>query len=160
MILKPEPLLPETFAPFGTIIETEGAERRVVNGGNATRYHRLAVVDAGDDGSTIISIFRTQRWPSRSLTRLERHPLSTQAFVPLSARDWLVVVAPGERPTAKDCRLFLAFGDQGVQYARNVWHHPLLVIEPTQEFVVIDRDGPGENFEEIVLDPPAELPGR
>lgn len=159
MTLKPEPLLPDSFAPFGTVVETEGAERQVVNCGNATRYGRMAEIDPGPDGRVILSLFRGRRWPTRRLTMLERHPLASQTFIPLSSEDWLIVVAAGERPTAEDCRLFHAFGDQGVQYAPGVWHHPLLILAPSQEFLVIDREGPGENFETITLDPPAILPG-
>ncbi len=84
---------------------------------------------------------------------LERHPLGTQAFYPLSLYDWLVVVAEGERPGAGDLRLFRARGDQGVQYARGVWHHPLLILTEQQDFLVVDRRGPGENLEEIRVEP-------
>jgi ureidoglycolate lyase len=102
----------------------------------------------------ILSIFRATRWPQPVEVRMmERHPLGTQAFFPLSPDDWLVVVAAGERPGADDLRLFRARGDQGVQYARGVWHHPLLVLAERQDFLVVDRRGPGENLEEIRVEP-------
>ncbi|MFQ5566467.1 MAG: ureidoglycolate lyase, partial [Paracoccaceae bacterium] len=49
-------------------------------------------------------------------------------------------------------RLFRARGDQGVQYGRGVWHHPLLVLAERQDFLVVDRRGPGKNLEEITLE--------
>lgn len=159
MTLLPEPLTPETFAPFGTVIETGESERFAINDGTAIRHHRLAAVDPGEDGTAIISIVRARRWPVRELVTLERHPLSTQAIMPLSSEDWMVVVASGERPTAADCHLFHAFGDQGVQFAPGVWHHPLLIYAQSQEFLVIDREEPGRAPETIDLDPPALLPG-
>jgi ureidoglycolate lyase len=129
-----------------------GAESFPINDGTTTRFHALAEADTGPSGTAIISIFRATRWPQPvEIRMLERHPLGTQAFYPLAPDDWLVVVATGERPTAEDLRLFRARGDQGVQYRRSVWHHPLLVLAERQDFLVIDRQGPGENLEEVDL---------
>ncbi|MDT8346014.1 MAG: ureidoglycolate lyase [Thermohalobaculum sp.] len=159
MILKPEPLLPDSFAPFGTVIETEEAERHSVHRGNATRHHRLAVLDPGPGGRSILSILRARRWPGRLIESLERHPLASRTYLPLTSEDWMIVAAPGPRPVAADCRLFHAFGDQGVQFAPGVWHHPVLPLAQSQEFLVIDRDGlPEEGIEGLALAPPAELP--
>ena len=156
--LTPEPLTAEAFAPFGTVIETEGAENYFINDGTTTRFHALAGAEPGPSGEAIISIFRATRWPAPvEIRMLERHPLGAQAFYPLSPDDWLVVVAAGERPGADDLRLFQARGDQGVQYRRGVWHHPLLVLVERQDFLVVDRQGPGENLEEMALDSPATI---
>ena len=149
--LVPEPLIVEAFAPFGTVIETAGAKSFQINEGFATRFHALAAADPGEGGTAILSIFRGRRRhdPIR-IAMLERHPLASQAFVPLSADDWLVVVA--DEPRADALRCFRARGDQGVQYARGVWHHPLLVLALDQDFLVVDREGAGANLEERALD--------
>ena len=146
-----EPLTREAFAPFGEVIETAGAESFPINEGTTTRFHALATADPGADGQAIVSIFRGTRRPDPIAIRmLERHPLGSQAFMPLAAYDWLVVVA--EEPKASALRCLRAHGEQGVNYARGVWHHPLLVLVPVQDFVVVDRAGPGENLEERALD--------
>ena len=156
MSLAIEPLTAEAFAPFGTVIQTEGADHFPINQGTTTRFHALAAADPGPDGRAIISIFRGTRRPDPiRLTMLERHPLATQAFFPLSQHDWLVVVA--EEPRASTLRCFRARGDQGVNYATGVWHHPLLVLVPEQDFLIVDRDGPGENLEERNLNRAVEL---
>lgn len=156
--LAPEPLTAAAFAPFGTVIETTGASSFPINGGTTTRFHALAKADTGPEGEATLSIFRASRWPQPvEIRMLERHPLGSQAFYPLSPQDWLIVVAAGERPTAQDLRLFRARGNQGVQYARGVWHHPLLVLVEQQDFLVVDRQGPGENLQEITLIHPAAL---
>jgi ureidoglycolate lyase len=158
--LTPESLTKKSFAPFGTVIETGGAESFPINDGTTTRFHALATADPGPEGSAILSIFRATQWPPPVVIRmLERHPLGAQAFFPLSAEDWLVVAAAGERPGADDLRLFRARGDQGVQYGRNVWHHPLLVLAEAQDFLVLDRQGPGENLDEIRVEPGAVIDG-
>ncbi len=153
-----EPLTAGAFAPFGTVIETAGAESFPINGGTTTRFHALAEADAGPSGAAILSIFRATRWPEPvEIKMMERHPLATQAFFPLSGQDWLVVVAGGERPTTDDLRLFRARGDQGVQYGRGIWHHPLLILVEQQDFLIVDRQGPGENYEEIKFQPGVRL---
>ena len=55
-----------------------------------------------------------------------------------------------QRPVSPGAlRVFRATGRQGVNYARNVWHHPLLVLEADSDFLVVDRGGPGEDLEEF-----------
>ncbi len=154
----PETLTAEAFAPFGTVIETAGAASFPINDGTTTRFDALATADPGPDGEAMLSIFRATQWPRPVAIRLlERHPLGSQAFYPLSLDDWLVVVAAGERPGADDLRLFRARGDQGVQYGRGVWHHPLLVLAEAQDFLVVDRHGPGDNLDEIAVEPGAVI---
>ena len=158
VILRPEPLTAEAFAPFGQVIEADHDKSYLINEGTTRRFHDLAQVDVTDgEGEAILSIFRgTPRSLPIAITMMERHPLGSQAFVPMHPAHWLIVVAEGENPTAETCRAFLAAGNQGVQYAKNVWHHPLLVLEPTQDFLIVDRKGPrdhtGENLEERWFD--------
>jgi ureidoglycolate lyase len=119
----------------------------LINEGTTRRFHELATADEGPGGEAILSIFRAAARPRPiSIRMLERHPLGAQTFVPMERNAWLVVVA--EEPTPDACRVFLARGDQGVQYAAGTWHHPLLVLQPTQDFLVVDRSGPGKNCEE------------
>jgi len=86
---------------------------------------------------------------------LERHPLGSQAFMPLGGHPWLTVVALSPEPAA--CRLFACRGDQGLQIAKGVWHHPLLVLEGAQDFLVVDRDSDGDNLEEVFFENPVSL---
>ncbi|MBD5804450.1 Ureidoglycolate lyase [Azoarcus sp. Aa7] len=152
-----EPLTPEAFAPFGDVISARDDVRRfAINGGNTMRFHDLAQIDPGPDGRTIASIFRGQpRALPFPVEMMERHPLGSQAFVPMSGRPYLVVVAPaGDPPTTENLRVFVARGDQGVNYARGVWHHPLLALDTVCDFVVIDRAGNGHNCDEVTLAEP------
>lgn len=156
MTLVVEPLTQAAFAPFGTVIETAGAKSFPINQGTTTRFHGLAQSDPGPDGHSILSIFRGRPRPVPiRIEMLERHPLATQAFVPLAPRDWLVVVA--SKPDASALRCFRATGSQGVQYGVGVWHHPLLVLDEPQDFLIVDRDGPGENLEEVQLSSAATI---
>ena len=87
-----------------------------------------------------------------------RHPLGSQAFVPLSPCKMIVVVAPtGESVDPEDLRAFETNGKQGINYRRGTWHMPLIAFETGQRFLVIDRAGEGSNCDEHTLDEPIML---
>ena len=144
------PLTKEAFAPFGDVIETDGAAHFAINGGTTTRFHDLAHVDvATEGGRPLISIFRGQPFAFPvEIRMMERHPLGSQAFVPLQPVPFLIVVAPDRDGQPGEPQAFLAAPGQGVNYARNVWHHPLVSLSQTSDFVVVDRGGEQPNLEE------------
>ncbi|UTW11078.1 ureidoglycolate lyase [Marinobacterium rhizophilum] len=161
--LKIETLSKEAFAPFGDLIASEGHDFFMINNGSTRRYHRLAEVETGTEGTPIISIFRAQTLPMPLRVRMmERHPLGSQAFIPMRGNPFLILVAPpGDDLTSSQLRAFYSDGSQGVNYRPGVWHHPILALTDPDEFLVVDRAGPGNNCdefffadsEEIVLDP-------
>lgn len=154
MIALPvEALTAEAFAPFGDVIEARETTAFWVNDGQAQRFHDLAHVEVGADGQAIVSIFRSA--PSAfplALHKFERHPLGSQAFIPLGAHPFLVVVAA---TTAADVperpRAFLSIGQQGVNYRPGLWHHALVALNRHTDFLVIDRGGPGANCDVVEL---------
>lgn len=158
LLLRAERLTRAAFAPYGEVIEMEGRSAYPINEGTTARFHHLANVEA-ERGRPIISLFRAQpRGVPIAIRMLERHPLGSQAFMPLQRRDWLVVVAPaGDTPRAHELNAFRATGSQGVNYHRNVWHHPLLVLDPDSDFLVVDRAGEGENLEEFQFGADADV---
>jgi ureidoglycolate lyase len=148
--LPVEQLTPEAFAPFGDVIAADAARTiYAINDGTSQRFHALARVDS-EGGGTVLSIFRAQpRALPFAVRMLERHPRGSQAFVPLSGTRYLVVVAPD--PSLPP-RAFLARGDQGVNFRRGTWHHPLLALESESDFLVVDREGGDDNCDEATLD--------
>ena len=156
-VLPIQPLTRAAFAPFGEVITLDGAKHYPINAGTTERFHALARVDAAEQGGLpIISLFRGQPRPlPLPITVMERHPLGSQAFVPItqSADDeYLVVVAPAGEFDARQMKAFLAQGFQGVSYARGVWHHPLIALHRVSDFLIVDRIGEGNNCDEIELD--------
>lgn len=147
------PLTREKFEPFGEVIEvSEAAETFTINDGYATRYHDLASIEiCGSGGRPLISIFRgrPRPWPL-TIHMMERHPLGSQAFVPLHGKPFVVVVAPEGTIAGPDSlSAFITDGTQGVNYRRNIWHFPLLVLgDSPQDFLVVDRGGEGDNCKE------------
>ncbi len=85
---------------------------------------------------------------------MERHPFGSQSFSPLDDRPWLVVVAEDVDGKPGRPQVFRAGGRQGVNYRRNVWHHPLIAVGAVSDFLVVDRLGGGVNLEEVFLEEP------
>lgn len=151
-ILRPEPLTASGFAPFGDVIDVGKASPLTINQGFAQRFNDLAHVDVASEGGAVnISLFHAHPRPVPiAITLMERHPLGSQIFYPLQDRPWLVLVC-GDVHDFASYRAFSAGGQQGVNYARNAWHHPLLVFEAAR-FLIVDRKGPGNNLEEVWFD--------
>jgi len=160
-VIRAEPLTREAFAPFGDVIETNGARHFPINRGGVERYHDLATLDLGQGGGhPLISIFECRRVsePSLVVDLMERHPLGSQAFFPLDGAVMCVVVAPaGDALAPEHLRAFVSSGEQGVNYHRGTWHMPLLALDKGPRFIVVDRGGPGDNCEERPLAPPVEV---
>ena len=151
-----QPLTKEAFAPFGSVIETDPASIRYINGGTTERYHALAEAEAvGEDAKVIINLFRgSPRAFPYVVDMMERHPFGSQSFSPLDDRPWLVVVAEDEAGRPGRPQVFRAGGRQGVNYRRNVWHHPLIAVGAVSDFLVVDRLGGGVNLEEYAFKEP------
>jgi ureidoglycolate lyase len=152
--IRVEPLTADAFRPFGDVIES-GDVYKLINSGTTRKFADLAQIDvATDGGRPCISIYRsTPHEMPLKIKMLERHPLGSQLFMPLHAEPFLVVVAPaGDTVDPSSVRAFLTNGRQGVNYRRGTWHHPLIVLRRSSEFLVIDRDGQGNNCDEIPMD--------
>lgn len=145
-ILAVEPLTPAAFAPFGEVISFEAArEIFPINNGTTQRHHALAQIEVGA-GHGLISLARAEpRALPFAVTMLERHPLGSQAWVPLSTQRYLIVVA--ESPQHPP-RCFLAANGEGVNYRAGTWHHPLIALDTVSDFLIVDRSGPGHNCDE------------
>jgi len=149
--LTAEPLTAEAFAPWGDVIEATGASFPI-NDGMCDRFHDLARMEF-EGGRAGISIGWGRPYPLPHAFRLvERHPLGTQAFLPMTEEPFLVVVAPDEGGRPGRPRAFITRPGQGVNYLRNVWHGVLTPLGRPAPFVIVDRIGPGVNLEEHVYD--------
>lgn len=153
--IKPEQLTAEKFARYGDVIEVSDRKQHYsINDGFTERYHDLAEVDVSEDnGRTLINIFRSTPLETPIAIRvMERHPLSSQAFMPLGTQPYLVVVAPRGEFDPSQIEVFVATPNQGVNYHRGTWHHYCLALNMTSDFLVIDRGGKGENCDVVELD--------
>jgi ureidoglycolate lyase len=146
--LAAAPLTAAAFAPFGDVLET-GGDSFPINGGMCDRFHDLARVEVVGDGRLGLSVGYGRPYALPVVFSLvERHPLGSQAFVPMSEDPFLVVVAPDEDGRPGVPRAFLTAPGQGVNYLRNVWHGVLTPLRRPGRFLIVDRIGTGNNLEE------------
>ncbi len=145
--ISAQPLEQASFAPFGDVLSVPDAGGRL--------YYEGA-----------LSSLRPDAWPSLSIAQpgepaslpfevrvLERHQFSSQSFVPINARRWLVIVAPhapGGGPDLARLQAFVARGDQGVTFAADVWHHPLTVLDEAASFALFMWRNATASDEEIL----------
>jgi len=150
------PLTRTAFAAFGEVIEMAGAQNFPINTGKCIRYHDLANIETtGERARPMISLLRGEPYPPPlELKMVERHPLGSQAFIPLSNHPFLVVVAEETGSGPGTPLAFRTKPGQGVNIGRNVWHGILTPLDGLSDFAVVDRGGEGINLEEYFYEEP------
>lgn len=152
MTIQARPLTAEAFRPFGDVLEAVGDPDKLINQGFCGRWHDRAAMDFGSDGRAGISIFKAEpRALPYQLDLLERHPEGSQAFVPMSLTEWLVIVADDVGGKPDLIKAFIAAPGQGINLHRGTWHGVLTPLAAPGLFAVIDRIGPTANLEEYLL---------
>ncbi len=153
------PLTLEAFAPFGEVIAADGAPDRMINQGLCGRYHDRATLTA-TGGRFGLSLFDAEpRSLPDHLDMVERHPLGSQAFIPMANASFLVTVAPDTDAGPGAPRAFLTAPGQAINLFANVWHGVLTPLSAPGLFAVIDRIGEGQNLEEHWFDEPFTIVG-
>ena len=160
LTVRARPISLEAYASFGALVAPRASAPRSANHGNAEAWDDLAaLVNArGEAARPTVSLFRCAplldgelhvRW-------LERHPASTQMFVPMSASRYLLVVARGgDEPELESLRAFIVPGTQAITYAPGIWHHPMVALGREADFVnFLFADGSAGDCDERAFDPP------
>lgn len=177
-----EPITPANFARFGGVISSREqlatAEQSSANQGTARKLldvspvvctnssaharwnlfrcspplHLIADHTGEDDGCTYVSRV------------LERHPHSTQTFVPMGRGNgiaYMVIVATSRADAPhlpnlvpNEIKAFTVRGDQAVTYNANTWHAPMIALGEITDFAVFIHET-GDNAvdtEEVAVD--------
>ena len=160
LIIEPKPMTKENFSSFGDMITTENIKPLEINNGYAKRFDDIVKIDTSkENGKTTISIFSAlKRSFPMKIDMMEKHPLGSQAFIPMKETTFLTLVAPeGEKLEVDKIESFIIPKGKGVNYKTGIWHFPLISTED-MDFLVVDRKGSGENLiiknlekEEIIL---------
>ncbi|PSL21834.1 ureidoglycolate lyase [Shimia abyssi] len=149
-----QPLTQTAFAPFGDVLAVSGPPDKLINQGLCGRHHDLARLDFSD-GRAGISLFDAiPRSLPYSVDMVERHPEGSQAFVPMTATSFLVVVATDSDGRPNTPQAFLTEPGQAINLHRNTWHGVLTPLSAPGLFAVVDRIGDGANLEEFWFDTP------
>ena len=146
--IKPKRVNKNNFRKFGQIIDTSKKKFFRINDGYAKRYDNLGKINTSTKkGKTIVSIFsaKKRRFPMK-IDMMEKHPLGSQAFVPMKETSFLVFVAPrGQKPNIKKIESFRIPKQTGINLKSGIWHFPLISTK-NMNFLVIDRKGKGKNL--------------
>jgi ureidoglycolate lyase len=154
------PLDADAYALYGHVLmaSPRGEPGKEANQGTARRYDHLApIVDLRPGRAALnVSVFRCapRVIPPFTVSLLEKHPASTQVFIPMNAQRYLVIVAlGGDRPDLSTLAAFVATGTQGVSYLPGVWHHPMIALDSTIDFTcLVWEDGSKEDCTVVRLD--------
>ena len=148
IIIKPKKITNKNFKKFGEVISTKKIKPININNGYAKRFDSLCKINTSlKKGNTIMSIFssRKRRFPM-NIKMMEKHPLGSQAFIPMKETKFLVFVAPkGKKPNVKKIESFIIPKQTGINYKPGIWHFPLISTK-NMNFLVIDRKGIGNNL--------------
>ena len=148
LIIKPKLISKENFKKFGDMITTSGIKPLEINDGYAKRFDGIANLNTKkDNGESTISIFSAlKRSFPMKVDMMEKHPLGSQAFIPMKETVFLAFVAPeGDEPDLNKIESFIVPNGIGVNYNAGVWHFPLIATED-MNFLVVDRLGDGDNL--------------
>lgn len=155
----PQKISVEEFLPFGDIIHCDPDKKIMINHNRTERYNDLASIQVlPPNPKILVNIFKGQPISSKKykLQELERHPLGSQAFIPINDKPYLIVVAPSDnnkdKPDISKIKAFVVDSNTGINYHANTWHHPLLPLYENSLFTVIDRGGDGNNLEVFPLE--------
>lgn len=144
-----EPLLREAYRPYGEVVAADARRPWVsANAGTAQRFDHLAGIENLRPGRAQpnICVFRAAPCTGNPFVvrLLERHPDSTQLFIPMAgATRYLVIVcAGGDTPDLRTLKAFVARTGQGITYRPGTWHHPLIALDRETDFAcLVHEDG-------------------
>ena len=148
VVIKPKKITKENFAKFGDVISTQNIKSIDINNGYAKRFNNLANINIStNNGTAIVSIFSAlKRSFPMKIDMMEKHPLGSQAFIPMKETNFIAFVAPpDDKPEISKIESFVVSPGIGINYKPSIWHFPLTSTE-NMNFLVVDRKGAGDNL--------------
>jgi ureidoglycolate lyase len=152
--LRARPLTEAAFAPFGTVVTYNpgaprfGLIRELENHRDTARAHL--------DFATIAA--RTLPFAAQVM---ERHPYSSQTFIPIEVARYLILVAPPSHSAEPDmarAQAFIAESRQCITYRAGTWHHPATALDRDGFFAMLTwRAGNAGDEEFFSLAEPVEI---
>lgn len=157
------PLTEGGFLPFGDVVSAGLKAGNAANQGTAVRFDECAqFANARPDAHLNLAVFRSAPQPLPfSIKLLEKHPFSSQAFLPMVCARFLICVAPsldGGSPDLSAMRAFVCSPGQGINYHVNVWHHPIIALDEPAEFAMLAfENGSADDCVEFPLSAPVTV---
>lgn len=133
--LVARPIQEAAFEPYGQVLSDPGPDNR-------SDY--VAQLSNGRPGLAI-NLGVVRALPPKKLPieviKMERHPLSSQAFLPLDCDRYLVIAAAQQGkdgpPDLSTLRAFIVPGQVGINYNAGTWHFPLTSLDRPSTFALL-----------------------
>lgn len=142
--IKAQPLSREAYQRYGQLIGASDEHPwRPANMGTSRRFNHLADMQnlRGDKAKLNLCVFSCTAFQPMTLEMalLEKHPYSTQVFVPIdSAAKYLVIVClGGDEPDLETLSAFVAEGPVGISYHPGIWHYPMTALSRNTDFTCL-----------------------
>ena len=123
------PLSAEALAPYVKVLRAKDGKftdvPEVLEAGDVPGHHAFAILCPQPVAGNKVTI-----------TALERHPHSTQSFLPIRVGRWIVLAAPtlpDGSPDIANVRAVVAGPEDAICIGRNVWHAGLTVLDRPAE---------------------------
>ena len=150
-----EPLNADSFSEFGEVVGRPPEGVREFFNERLENNRSSARVDL-----SLATIRPVDKLPLHA-TVMERHPFSSQTFLPLKASRYFVIVAPDSDdggPDLSGVRAFVSGSEQGITYRCGVWHHGMTVLDETAVMAVLMWcDGSSGDEEFLDIDTPFDV---
>ncbi|MFT9847065.1 ureidoglycolate lyase [Aneurinibacillus sp. REN35] len=131
-----------SFKPYGDVIEPKGAYKEI-NDGMSKKWNHMIDPYTFIEGNQGINLGVLRSQPVHPVvSKMERHFFTSQIFIPMGGKRFLVIVAPStdESPDIEQVEAFISDGKQGVCFYPRTWHCPLIPLEGVIEFVSIMKN--------------------
>ena len=137
----------DRFAPFGICFSLVPTTGRI---NVPLQFEGVKAVGA----STLTIIVAPFARSMGGISRIERHPFSVQAFLPLSAQPMVTFVAPPGKPPhhVEQLAAFVVPAGHGIAYRAGTWHSGLMGLEGDVQVATFIRridDGSDTEFADL-----------
>lgn len=135
MKIEAQPLDPETFKPFGEVVQPGlGAVKTIRDGTVRLSRPEASLRHEADAEIAAVEFYECAATDAPLVaTKVEHHPHSMQLFAPMQSARWLVVVWPDGLESTPAA--FVAQPDQAILYHPGIWHHGIVALDRPAQFI-------------------------
>ena len=145
-VIQAQPFTADAYKPYGDAVSAGGVPFSPANFGNAQRYNFLSDVrNLRATARLNLCIFRCKPFIGEQMhiRMMEKHPFSTQVFLPTHDGRYITIVALGaDAPELSTLKAFVVQSPQGITYHPGVWHYPMTALSAQLDLAcLVHEDG-------------------
>lgn len=148
------------FAPFGNVARSEQGTTKSIRDGSVLLTKSPASFSHSDEAVDLSLDFYDVQPEGKiiHLVQAERHEHSSQMFIPISVKRYLVVVWPDDPREGSEAEAFLGMPGDVVIYNPGIWHHGIIALDERGLFAsTMWRTRGGRDVEFVALPTPVDI---